>query len=81
MGLSKNHLCFQTGFTNCPSGEATRAICETLKTQVKLNLNLRGTMRILVIIEGKIYSLVNLIKCELVKFLNFVCLHVFADVP
>ena len=35
------HACFQS-FTNCPSREATRVICETLKTQVKLNLILRG---------------------------------------
>ena len=31
-------MCFQS-FTNCPRRFATRAICETLKTRVKLNLN------------------------------------------
>ena len=48
MGPSKIKVslaCFQ-GFTNC----------ETLKTQVKLNLNFMRNYDYLLIIEGKIYS-------------------------
>ena len=42
---------------NCPSRAATRVICETLKTQVKLTLILRGPVRLHInSIEGKIYS-------------------------
>ena len=36
--LCSNKFCFQS-FTNCPRRFATWAICETLKTRVKLNLN------------------------------------------
>ena len=49
MGPSKIKVSFQAcfqGFTNC----------ETLKTQVKLNLNFMRNYDYLLIIEGKMYS-------------------------